>query len=102
MLTTLQQMGVMSMKDYLEALKKLRKEHEPELPESARKPESAEEADNKQKALDIAEVERQYAEGLKTEEEYLKAKERIEVYYDKRAQRAKSAGNEFVDGHRPL
>lgn len=97
LLTALQQAGQLSMEDFMKAVAKLRQETVIDsLPESARKQESSEESDQKAMQKDLAALKAKYDAQLMTEEEYLKAKERIEAYYQKKAvDRARQSGNEF-------
>ncbi|MDE6382236.1 MAG: hypothetical protein K2L57_05140, partial [Muribaculaceae bacterium] len=82
MLTVLQQTGQLSMKDYMKAVAALRKETiEDQLPESARKTESAENADSRAMKKDLETIKANIDARLMTEEEYLKARDRIEDYY---------------------
>lgn len=97
LLTALQQTGQLSMEEFMKAVAKLRQETVIDsLPESARKQESPEESDQKAMQKDLAVLKAKYDAQLMTEEEYLKAKERIEAYYQKKAvDRARQSGNEF-------
>lgn len=97
LLTVLQQTGQLSMDEFMKAVAKLRQETVfDSLPESARKQESPEESDQKAMQKDLAALKAKYDAQLMTEEEYLKAKERIEAYYQKKAvDRARQSGNEF-------
>lgn len=97
LLTVLQQTGQLSMDEFMKAVAKLRQETVfDSLPESARKQESPEESDQKAMQKDLAVLKAKYDAQLMTEEEYLKAKERIEAYYQKKAvDRARQSGNEF-------
>lgn len=97
LLTVLQQTGQLSMDEFMKAVAKLRQETVIDsLPESARKQESPEESDQKAMQKDLAALKAKYDAQLMTEEEYLKAKERIEAYYQKKAvDRARQSGNEF-------
>lgn len=97
LLTALQQAGQLSMEEFMKAVAKLRQETVIDsLPESARKQESPEESDQKAMQKDLAALKAKYDAQLMTEEEYLKAKERIEAYYQKKAvDRARQSGNEF-------
>lgn len=97
LLTVLQQTGQLSMEEFMKAVAKLRQETVIDsLPESARKQESPEESDQKAMQKDLAALKAKYDAQLMTEEEYLKAKERIEAYYQKKAvDRARQSGNEF-------
>ena len=97
LLTVLQQTGQLSMEEFMKAVAKLRQETVIDsLPESARKQESPEESDQKAMQKDLAVLKAKYDAQLMTEEEYLKAKERIEAYYQKKAvDRARQSGNEF-------
>lgn len=97
LLTVLQQTGQLSMEEFMKAVAKLRQETVfDSLPESARKQESPEESDQKAMQKDLAALKGKYDAQLMTEEEYLKAKERIEAYYQKKAvDRARQSGNEF-------
>ena len=97
LLTALQQAGQLSMEEFMKAVAKLRQETVIDsLPESARKQESPEESDQKAMQKDLADLKDKYDARLMTEEEYLKAKERIEAYYQKKAvDRARQSGNEF-------
>lgn len=97
LLTVLQQTGQLSMDEFMKAVAKLRQETVfDSLPESARKQESPEESDQKAMQKDLAALKAKYDAQLMTEEEYLKAKERIEAYYQKKAvDRARQGGNEF-------
>lgn len=97
LLTALQQAGQLSMEEFMKAVAKLRQETVfDSLPESARKQESPEESDQKAMQKDLAALKAKYDAQLMTEEEYLKAKERIEAYYQKKAvDRARQSGNEF-------
>lgn len=97
LLTVLQQTGQLSMEEFMKAVAKLRQETGIDsLPESARKQESPEESDQKAMQKDLAALKAKYDARLMTEEEYLKAKERIEAYYQKKAvDRARQSGNEF-------
>ena len=100
LLTALQQAGQLSMEEYLAALKKLKEEFMDDLLLESAKDTSGSEAvkDRKQKNDDLAELQRKYDAGLLTETEYLKAKDRIEAYYQKKAEeRAKNAGSEYVN-----
>ena len=85
------------MEEFMKAVAKLRQETVVDsLPESARKQESPEESDQKAMQKDLAALKAKYDARLMTEEEYLKAKERIEAYYQKKAvDRARQSGNEF-------
>lgn len=97
LLSVLQQTGQLSMEEFMKAVAKLRQETGIDsLPESARKQESPEESDQKAMQKDLAVLKAKYDAQLMTEEEYLKAKERIEAYYQKKAvDRARQSGNEF-------
>lgn len=97
LLSVLQQTGQLSMEEFMKAVAKLRQETVVDsLPESARKQESPEESDQKAMQKDLAALKAKYDAQLMTEEEYLKAKERIEAYYQKKAvDRARQSGNEF-------
>lgn len=97
LLSVLQQTGQLSMEEFMKAVAKLRQETVVDsLPESARKQESPEESDQKAMQKDLAALKAKYDARLMTEEEYLKAKERIEAYYQKKAvDRARQSGNEF-------
>lgn len=97
MLTALQQAGQLSMKDYMKAVAALRKEAvEDQLPESARKTESAENADSHAMNKDLEAIKANFDARLMTEEEYLKARDRIEDYYQKRAlERARQSADGF-------
>lgn len=97
MLTVLQQTGQLSMKDYMKAVAALRKETiEDQLPESARKTESAENADSRAMKKDLEAIKANFDARLMTEEEYLKARDRIEAYYQKRAlERARQSADGF-------
>lgn len=97
LLTALQQAGQLSMEEFMKAVAKLRQETVfDSLPESARKQESPEGSDQKAMQKDLADLKAKFDARLMTEEEYLKAKERIEAYYQKKAvDRARQSGNEF-------
>lgn len=97
LLTALQQAGQLSMEEFMKSVAQLRQETVIDsLPESARKQESPEESDQKAMEKDLADLKAKYDARLMTEEEYLKAKERIEAYYQKKAvDRARQSGNEF-------
>lgn len=96
-LDELHERGLMKEKEYKEAKSRLRRDTlAGELPASARKPEGAATTDQREKEDDLAKLKSQYDAKLLTEEEYLKARERVEAAYEKKAlERAKQSGNEY-------
>lgn len=88
---------VISLQEYKAAVDKLKKEvAENSIPESARNRVPEEESDAKSKIRDLQDLQAAFSAGLITETEYLKSRDNIEEYYQKKAiDRARRTGNEY-------